>query len=313
MSEETGLDLVTGSFSYSGSRIAGRLLDAGRSVRTLTFHPDRVHPLQGRVQTSPYRFDDPLALARSLEGVTTLYNTYWVRFDHRQTTFANAIANSRALFHAARKAGVARIVHVSITNPSLDSALPYYRGKALVERALAEAGVPYSIVRPTWVFGGDRDVLANNIAWILRRMPIFALPGNGSYQVQPVHVDDLARICEQSAHTEGDVIVDAAGPETMSFEELVRAVRRAVGARSPILHLSPRVMSAASRALGLLVRDVVLTPDEISGLTSGLLVSRDAPLGRIAFSEWLAANSSSIGRSYANELQRHFVIPAAMR
>ena len=143
---------------------------------------------------------------------------------------------------------MARIVHLSITNPSLDSPLPYYRGKALVERALAEAGVPYSIVRPTWVFGGDRDVLANNIAWILRRMPVFALPGNGSYQVQPVHVDDLARICEQSVHTDGDVIVDAAGPETMSFEELVRAVRRAVGARSPILHLWPRVMAAASHA-----------------------------------------------------------------
>lgn len=310
MSEDTQLDLVTGAFSYSGSRIAGRLLDAGRSVRTFTFHPDRAHPLQGRVETLPYRFDREVALAENLEGVTTLYNTYWVRFDHGQTTFADAIANSRALFQAAARAGVARVVHVSIANPSLDSALPYYRGKALVERALSEVGVPYSIVRPTWVFGGDRDVLANNIAWILRRMPVFALPGTGDYPVQPVYVDDLARICEQMAHAEGNVTVDAAGPETMTFEELVRAVRSAVGASSPILHLPPALMAAASRALGLLVRDVVLTADEISGLTSGLLVSHDRPLGQIAFSEWLAENSNSIGRSYANELQRHFAIPA---
>jgi nucleoside-diphosphate-sugar epimerase len=311
MSADTGLDLVTGAFSYTGSRIAMRLLDSGRAVRTLTFHPDRPHPLRERVQTLSYRFDDQMALAQSLEGVSTLYNTYWVRFDHGCASFANAIANSRALFCAARRAGVARIVHVSIANPSLESTLPYYRGKALVELALAEAGVPYAIVRPTLIFGGDRDVLVNNVAWILRRMPIFALPGSGDYQVQPVHVDDLARICEQSTHIAGDAIVDGAGPETMSFDEFVRAIRGAVGARSPILHLPPAVISAASRALGLLVHDVVLTPEEIGGLTAGLLISHDPPLGRIAFSDWLAEHSSSIGSSYANELQRHFVMPAA--
>jgi hypothetical protein len=131
--------------------------------------------------------------------VSTLYNTFWVRFDHGQTSFANAIESSRMLFFAAQRAGVERIVHVSITNPSIESPLPYFRGKALVEYALAQTGVPYSIVRPTWVYGGERDVLANNIAWILRRMPAFAHPRNGSYPVQPVHIDDLARICVASA------------------------------------------------------------------------------------------------------------------
>jgi nucleoside-diphosphate-sugar epimerase len=311
MAPDTGLDLVTGAFSYSGARLAERLLDSGREVRTLTFHPDRRHLLQARVVTFPYRFDDPVAMVRSLEGVSTLYNTYWVRFDRGSATFDNAVANSRMLFHAAHRAGVQRIVHVSIANPSIESTLPYYRGKALVERALAEVGISFSIVRPTWIFGGERDVLTNNIAWIMRRMPIFALPGSGRYPVQPVHIDDLARICEQAADAGGDAILDAAGPETMSFDELVQAIRRAVGARSPILHLPPLAMAAASRALGLLVGDVVLTTDEISGLTSGLLVSHQAPLGLIAFSEWLAEHSPSIGRSYANELQRHFAPLAA--
>jgi len=311
MGEDTGLDLVTGAFSYSGSRIAERLLASGREVKTLTFHPERRHPLQARVVASPYRFDDPVGLARDLEGVNTLYNTYWVRFNRGAATFANAIANSRTLFHAARRAGVARVVHLSIANPSIESTLPYYRGKAQVERALAEVGMAYSIVRPTWIFGGGRDVLTNNIAWILRRMPVFALPGSGRYPVQPVHIDDLARICEQAASAAGDVITDAAGPETMSFDELVQAIRRAVGARSPILHLPPVAMAAAARALGLVVGDVVLTADEISGLSSGLLVSHQAPLGQITFSEWLAEHSRSIGRSYANELQRHFAPQAA--
>jgi NADH dehydrogenase len=307
------VDLVTGAFSYSGSHIAELLLDRGREVRTLTFHPDREHPLRNRVQAHPYRFDDVAALARSLEGVETLYNTYWVRFDHGDTTFDNAVENSRALFFAARRAGVARVVHLSIANPSLASPLPYYRGKARVERALAEVGIPYSIVRPTLIFGGGRDVLTNNVAWILRTMPVFPIPGDGRYKVQPVHALDLARICvEQASSGEGDVIVDAAGPESFEFADYVRAIRSAVGSWAVVVPGLPAVaMQVASRALGLVVRDVVLTHDEISGLMAGLLASGPPPLGRIAFSEWLAEHSGTLGRSYANELRRHFGILAA--
>ncbi|HXN36492.1 MAG TPA: NAD(P)H-binding protein [Solirubrobacteraceae bacterium] len=311
MSNQASLDLVTGAFSYTGSHIAARLLREGRSVKTLTFHPDRAHPLQASVEACRYRFDDPAALTRSLEGVSTLYNTFWVRFDHGSTSFANAIECSRMLFHAARNAGVQRIVHVSIANPSIDSPLPYFRGKALVEYALAETGVPYSIVRPTWVFGGERDVLANNIAWILRRMPLFALPGNGKYPVQPVHVEDLARICVEAARFKGDTVVDAAGPKRMAFSELVACVRSALDTRSPIVHVPPPLMALAACALGLFVRDVVLTREEIKGLMAGLLVSHDPPLGQISFSSWLNEHKTSVGHSYANELDRHFATSVA--
>jgi NADH dehydrogenase len=254
----------------------------------------------------PYRFEDPPALTRSLEGITTLYNTYWVRFERDETTYAKAVANSKALFEAARRAGVVRVVHLSIANPSVDSPLPYYRGKALVEQALAAADVPYSIVRPTWIFGGRHEVLANNIAWILRRMPIFFVPGDGRYPVQPVHIDDLAHICLGAAHGPSDVIMDAAGPDTMSFDELVRAIRQAVGRRTPILHASPAVMAVLARALGVVMRDVVLTPEEIRGLTWGLLASHQPVLGQTSFLEWLKESGPALGREYANELNRHF-------
>jgi NADH dehydrogenase len=247
-----------------------------------------------------------------LDGVSTLYNTYWVRFDHGGTTYAEAVANSRTLFDAAKGAGVTRIVHVSIANPSIDSPLSYYRGKALVEQALAEVGVSYAIVRPTWIFGGEREILANNIAWILRHLPLFAIPGDGRYLVQPVHIDDLARICVDAAQTGSDAVLDAAGPQTLSFEGLVRAVRRAIGSHARIVHLPPIAMTAVARALGFVVRDVVLTSDEIRGLTAGLLVSHHAPLGRVAFTDWLNEHCDAIGRSYANELHRHYS-PAAAR
>jgi uncharacterized protein YbjT (DUF2867 family) len=300
------LDLVTGAFSYSGSHIARRLLDAGHRVRTLSFHPDRPHPLQDRVEALVYRFDDPGELARSLEGVGTLYNTYWVRFDHGQTSFEQAIERSRWLFAAAHRAGVARIVHLSITNPSIDSPLPYFRGKALVERALGEAGVPHSIVRPTLIFGGENEVLLNNIAWILRRMPVFPVPGNGAYPVQPVHVEDLARICTEAALAETNLVVDAAGPETISFGELVALIRRTTRARALVVDVPAWIMRLGARALSLLVHDVVLTAEEIDGLMAGLLVSHAPAVGQIGLMSWLEDTRTSIGRTYANELQRHF-------
>lgn len=275
-------------------------------MRTLSFHPDRPHRLQSSVEALSYRFDEPAALAQSFEGVSTLYNTYWVRFDHGQTTFEQAIERSQALFAAARTAGVERIVHVSITNPSIGSSLPYFRGKARVESSLAEVGVPYAIVRPTLIFGGYRDVLVNNIAWIMRRAPVFPVPGNGAYLVQPIHIEDLARICTDVARGGESLVVDAAGPQMMPFAQLVTLIRRAIGARAPIVHVPSGMMVLAARALGLLTRDVVLTSDEIEGLMAGLLVSHEPPLGQISFSDWLHNNRTSVGRTYANELERHF-------
>lgn len=303
---DSGTDLVTGAFSYTGSHIARQLLERGRAVRTFTYHPDRPHPLQGSVDVRHYRFEDPDALAGDLEGVTTLYNTYWVRFDRGRPDFDHAVENSRILFEAARRAGVERVVHVSVSNPSASSPLAYYRGKALVEQKLREAGISYAIVRPTWVVGGECEVLANNIAWLLRKMPVFAVPGDGSYRVQPVHADDVARICVESGRPGPDLTVDAAGPQTLSFDEAVRGIRDAVGSRAAILHLPPRAVHAMSRLLGVVLRDVLLTPEELAGLMEEALVSHESPLGRVSFSEWLAADGAHLGRSYMNEMRRHF-------
>jgi NADH dehydrogenase len=206
---------VTGAFGYSGRYIAQRLLDAGHRVTTLTNSEPRPDLLAGRVRAFPLTFGDPAQLTKSLQGVAVLYNTYWVRFNHRLFTHDEAVRNTRALFTAARNAGVRRIVHVSITNPSLDSALPYFRGKAELESALQESGISYAILRPTVLFGKE-DILINNIAWLLRRFPVFALFGDGQYSLQPIYVDDLARLAVTQGAGDQNVTLDAVGPETFT-------------------------------------------------------------------------------------------------
>ena len=299
------VDVVTGAFGYTGRFITERLLAAGHRVRTLTGHPDRPNPFGAGLEVWPYRFDDVGAMAAAMEGATTFFNTYWVRFSRGSVGFEEAVDHTRALFEAAAKAGVERIVHVSITNPSVDSPFGYFRGKALVEEALADTGVPHAVVRPTVIFGRG-DVLVNNIAWLLRRFPVFPIAGDGAYQVRPVHVADVARLCIDAGGTSDDLVVDAVGPETFTFAEMVRAIAGAVGAHPRYLHVPPPAIPPLARLLGVAVRDVLLTSEELGGLMAGLVTTEGPATGHVSLTEWLAAYGSTLGTRYASELQRHF-------
>lgn len=308
-----GISAVTGAFGFTGRFIAQRLLDSGQPVRTLTRRPrlqgSATDPFHGQVQALPMDFDRPEALAESLRGVSTLYNTYWVRFASGEITFDRAVENSRALVRAAGEAGVNRLVHVSITNPSADSPLPYFRGKALVEEAIVESGLSYAIVRPSLVFG-EGDILLNNIAWALRRFPVFPIAGHGQYSAQPVFVEDLAELVVAAGDSQEDYVTDAVGPETYTFDDLVRLVARRVGSHSRVVHAPPALTLSLSRMVGWMVRDVVLTREEIEGLAANLLVSSSPPLAPTGFSGWLEEHGDRLGLSYASEMERHYRMPS---
>jgi uncharacterized protein YbjT (DUF2867 family) len=298
-------DVVTGAFSYTGRYLARRLLAAGRNVRTLTGHPARPHPFGNQVEIAPYNFENPDALRKSLEGATNLYNTYWIRFPRANHTFEEAVANTRVLLRAARQAGIRKFVQLSVSNPSQDSPLPYYRGKALVEQGIMESELAYAIIRPTLVFGVG-DILINNMAWLMRRFPVFAVPGSGEYRVQPVSAEDVAEIAVRAADEKGNAVRDAAGPDAYTFDELVRLIAQALGRRIRILHVTPSLDLLLIRLIGWAVRDVVLTRAEMDGLMASLLVSSQPPLGPVRFTDWLAQHTGALGCEYASELDRHF-------
>jgi NADH dehydrogenase len=302
-SPDTEFHAVTGAFGYSGRYITQRLLDAGHTVVTLTNSTGRPDPFAGRVKAFPLTFDQPDQLAASLRGAAVLYNTYWVRFDHQRFSHAEAVANSLTLFNAARTAGVRRIVHLSITNPSEDSQLGYFRGKATLERALRSTGLSYAILRPTVLFGRG-DILINNIAWILRRFPVFGVFGDGKYRLQPIHVDDLATLAAACGARTDNVTIDAVGPETFAYRELVRTIGQIIGHPRPVVSVPPNVAYWLAQALGAWKRDVVVTRQEIRGLMEGLLYVDAPAAGPTRLTEWACDHSSNLGRDYASELGR---------
>ena len=299
------MDVVTGAYGYTGRHIASRLIAMGRDVVTLTNHPPDPSVADARIRSLPLTMDAPDALIEAFSGADTLYNTYWIRFARGNTTFEKAIEISRMLIDCAAKAGVRRIVHISVTNPSADSPLPYYRGKALVEQALQESGVSHAVLRPNVIFG-DRGILLNNIAWFLRHLPIFAVPGDGRYKMSPIYVEDLADVAVKCGMGNDNVVIDAVGPETTEFNSLLQTIREAVDSRSLIVHVPPLFAVMGTVGLGILVRDVVLTPDEVSGLTSNLLCSQSTPVASTPVTGWVRENAGWLGKHYISELRAHY-------
>lgn len=297
------LHVVTGALGYTGKSITERLIARGVRVRTLTRSPRRPNPFGEALDIRPFNFDDPEALMESLRGAEVLYNTYWVRFNHRLFTFEQAVRNTKTLFEAAKRAGVRRIVHVSILHAERAPYLAYYRSKAELERSLRSLGVPHSILRPGVLFGRG-DILVNNIAWVLRRLPIFGVFGNGTYKLQPMHVDDMADLSITHGGMSGDTQADAVGPETFTYRELVREIARVIGVSRAVVSVPPWLGLAVSKLVNPFVGDVIITREEIIGLMENLLISDHPPTGRTKLTEWASAHRATLGQRYASEVGR---------
>ncbi len=297
------LHAVTGSFGYSGKYITHRLLVEGKSVITLTNSLHRSNPFGNSVKAVPFNFDQPKKLTESLQSVSVLYNTYWGRFNYKTFSYANAILNTETIFRAAKAAGVKRIVHISITNPSEDSLLEYFRGKALLERVLIESGLSYAILRPAVLFGKE-DILINNIAWVLRHFPVFGVFGDGEYKLQPIYVDDLARIAVEQGKLTNNTIINAIGPETFTYRKLVETIGVIIGKKRAIISLPPAFGYAIGLVIGKLMHDVIVTREEIKGLMANLLYVESPSTGNTKLTQWLKEHSDILGLHYTSELAR---------
>jgi NADH dehydrogenase len=295
---------VTGAYGYSGQYMARRLLDQGHEVLTLTNSTRRSNPFGDKVKAQPFNFSNPSLLEQALRGVDVLINNYWVRFDMAPLfTHRGAVLHAKALFEAAKRAGVARIVHISITNPDRSSDLPYFSGKAEMEDHLRSTGLSHCILRPTVLFGKE-DILINNIAWGLRHLPVFGVFGDGRYRLQPIYVDDLAGLAVLKAQERSNETFDAIGPETFRYREMVEMIAAEIGVRPHIVLLPPGAAYQMTRVVGWFVNDVVITREEIRGLMEERLYVKSSPLGTTKLSDWVRANAGRLGLRYTSEMAR---------
>ena len=308
--------VVTGAFGYSGRWIARELLNRGVTVRTLTNAIGRDDPFNGQVEVSPIDFSDHNSLVSSLSDADVLYNTYWVRYKDRKGGYAHdlAVENTRKLISAAEDAGIRRIVHFSVAHPDKATDWTYFNGKMDVERMITDSSLSYAILRPTVFFGGKRDVLINNMAWLIRRFPVFGVFGLGKYPIQPVHISDVARIAVEQGDLSENTILDVAGPEKFTYYEYVKLISQSMGLRRAILPVPPVFAWFVGQLVGIIVDDRVITRAEIRGLMNGLMASDDIPLGEVKFSEWIEENGTKLGLKYQNDMkERKYKSPVSVK
>jgi len=297
--------VVTGAFSFTGRFIARELIARGWSVRTLTNSRYPGDPLANEVDPRPLDFSRPEELVKCMRGADLFVNTYWIRYPHAGMTFATAVDNTHVLLDAATRAQVGGVVHIGVVGAAADSPYPYLAWKWRADEVVRASGLPHAIVQPTLIIG-DGDVLITNHAWLLRRLPVFLVAGDGAYEVQPVAGEDVARVTADLAEgpLEGS-IVDVGGSERYTYLEFVQLIRDAIGSRSRIVCLPGPVVMSAAWMLGRAIGDTIVTNDEMAALRGGTLASPDAPLGTLRLADWLSKHAETVGRRYVRRQTRH--------
>lgn len=298
---------ITGALGFTGKYITKQLIEKGHIVQTLTNSPERPNPFGDKLRIFPLDFNNEEGLVNSLKGTNILYVTYWVRFAYKSKDLvffhSQGEENTKKLFDAAKKAGVGKIVYISISNPDENSPYEYFYRKARIEKYLINSGVPYAILRPCILFGNE-DILFNNIAWAIRKFPLFPVFKEKECKIQPIFVEDLAALAIESAQKKENILMDACGPEIFHYRDLAKTIRKILNKKCLIFTLPRSWIYSAGKIISMITSDQILTRDEINALCDGLLYSRNPPLAPKRFTKWLNENRKTFGTRYANETKR---------
>ena len=138
----------------------------------------------------------------------------------------------------------------------------------------------------------------------MRRLWVFGVFGSGEYRLQPIYVDDLAALAVEQGARRENVTIDAIGPETFTYRELVKVIGEAIGKKRRVISVPPSVGYLVGWVLGKFVGDVMITREEIKGLMADLLHVDSPPAGVTRLTDWIRAHADSLGREYTSELAR---------
>lgn len=297
------LNLVTGAFGFTGKYIANLLIKKGEKVRTLTSKTDINNE---NIEVFQYNFKDKEYLIKAMSGAEKLFNTYWIRFPYKGLTFEKVVYRTKILIDCAKEAGIKKIIHISITNANSKSKFKYFKYKGIIEEMIKDSKIDYFIIRPTVIFGKE-SILINNIAWFLRKFPFFVVFGKGKYLVQPIYVEDFAKIAVFESNNSVNKIVDIVGPEIFEFKKMVKLIKTKISSKCKILYLPSFLFQIFISILNFLTKDVVLTTEELKALKENLLYSKEEPIGQKKFTDWIEENKFNIGKEYFSELLRHYI------
>jgi uncharacterized protein YbjT (DUF2867 family) len=234
---------VFGGTGFLGRCIVRHLRLHGFCVRVASRHLNRDGALLGpddpQLQLLKADVHDERSVADALVGAYGAVNAVSLYVEHEQETFHSVhVASAQRVAAQARRAGVRRLVHVSGIGADSSSPSLYIRKRGEGELAVREAFADAILIRPAVMFGPD-DAFLTRILELLKRLPIYPMFGNGQMKLQPVYVEDVGQAIAKLLHEEqtGSLVFEFGGPRVYSYEDLLRTVANAAGAKCILIPL----------------------------------------------------------------------------
>ncbi len=288
---------VTGASGFIGRRLIRHLLAAGHGVVAAVRRPcPDLDP--DRVRVERVSLDDRAGLERALAGCDAVVHlAVATGATSEREAYAVNVVGTEHLLEASKRAGVRRFVFASTISATRERMGPYGRTKRVAEERVAAAGIPFCTIRPSLVYGG-RDGLVANLTAYLRGLPVIPVMGDGTIELDPIHVDD---VCAAVLHALADERVlgrayDLLGPDRVTFNQFLDRLSAGLGVKRRVLHIPGPVAMLLARALALVFKRPPVTVDNVLGMISPARVDREAARRDFPL-RWTALDDGLLGRS----------------
>jgi len=280
--------LVAGGTGFLGAAVVRELARLGRPVAVLSHRPERAAArfpgLEVEVRYGDVRI--PASLRPALEGIEAIvscmqFPNFPIESKRRGDTFeeVDARGNER-LVAATREAGIGAYIYLSGAGASPDARYRWYRAKWAAEEAIRAAGLRYTILRPSWVYGPEDQAL-NRFVGFARRLPFVPVIGDGRQRLRPVFVGDVAGVVVASLESDAakNQTLEIGGPDELTMDGVLKTMLEVMQVKRPLLHaptIIPRAIGSVLEALPIPTRP--LSRDAVTFITMDAVADNSALL-----------------------------------
>lgn len=258
--------LVTGGTGFVGSHLVRRMRQQNLPVRVLVRNPEKAADLKALgAELAPGDISDTASLEKAAAGVERIVHLVGIIQESPRATFAKIhVEGTRNLLQAAKVADVRHFLYQSALGTRPGAKSEYHKTKWQAEELVRERGIPFTILRPSLIYGsGDQFTL--RLAHMIARSPVLPVIGSGTSKIQPIYIDDVVN-CIIKAVT-GDSflneIYEIGGPEQLTYEEVTKAIAHAMGIHRPVVKMPLLFMKPMAQLLETVLPAPPITTDQL--------------------------------------------------
>jgi uncharacterized protein YbjT (DUF2867 family) len=271
--------LVTGGTGFVGRHLIAALRREGLPVRAVVRRSSKASPIED-LGAEPVEGDiaDPASLEAAAKGCERIIHLVGIIQEGRGFTFRSVhVEGTRNMVLAAKKAAVKQFFYQSALGTRENAKSEYHRTKWDAEQLVKASGIPYTVLRPSLIYGSG-DAFTERLSEMIRRAPVLPVIGSGRSKVQPIHIDDVTACIVKAVR--GDAFLNRSfeigGPEQLTYEEVTRAIADALGVKRPAVHMPMFFMRTMAKVAETVLPNPPVTTEQLIMLQEDNVCARNA-------------------------------------